>query len=140
MSNPDKKYTIDDTEVDIISPSEQKARQETDHLDILAHVLDSAFVIPGTNIRFGLDAVIGLIPVIGDTIGAAISLFLLHEARRLKLPWWRRWLMMKNIFIDWLFGLIPFFGDLFDVAFKSNTKNVRILREWREKTRREGRE
>ncbi len=104
-------------------------KDDTSRLEILEHILDRAFVIPGTNIRFGIDPILGFVPVIGDTLSAVISLYVLNEARRMRLPWWKRGLMVKNIGADWLIGLIPFFGDLLDIGVRSNTKNVRILKE-----------
>jgi Domain of unknown function (DUF4112) len=112
-------------------------QDEHARLDLLEHLLDSAFTLPGTKIRFGLDPVLGFVPVIGDTIGAVISLYLLNEARRAELPWWKRGIMVKNIFVDWLFGLIPFVGDILDIGVRSNTKNVRIIKEHLNRKKRE---
>lgn len=89
--------------------------------------MDRAFVIPGTNIRFGFDSVVGLIPVIGDTLTAAVSVYIYIFARKAGVPGRKRMRMIWNIFIDWLIGLVPLFGDIFDVAFKANVKNIRII-------------
>jgi hypothetical protein len=97
----------------------------------LANLLDTEFEFAG--IRFGLDAVIGLIPVLGDSIAALIGLYPLYVAQQHKLPLFVRARMLLNLIIDWLIGLIPFLGDLFDVAFKANIRNARILRSALEK-------
>lgn len=93
----------------------------------LAHLMDHAFAIPGTNIRFGVDAILGLVPVIGDTIGLAISGYIFSFAKRSGVPWYKRLRMAGNIFLDWLIGLIPFVGDLFDVGWKANKRNIEII-------------
>ena len=93
----------------------------------LARVLDTAVAVPGTPIRFGLDAVIGLIPGAGDVVGAALSGFIVLTAVRGGVPRQVIWRMLANVGIDTLVGTIPVLGDLFDVAFKSNIKNVELL-------------
>lgn len=89
--------------------------------------MDNAFVIPGTNIRFGLDPVLGLVPGIGDTLSMAVSGYIYSFARSAGVPGNQRMRMLWNIFIDWLIGLVPVLGDLFDVRFKANTRNIRII-------------
>lgn len=103
--------------------------ERIERLDRLATLLDTAFVLPGTNIRFGADALIGLVPGIGDGITTALAAFIVYEAHRLGVP--RRVLirMIGNVAIDGMIGAVPVFGDLFDVAFRANRRNVRILRE-----------
>jgi len=107
-----------------------RSRQERiERLDRLSRLLDTAFAVPGTNIRFGADALIGLAPGIGDTITTALAAWIVYEAHRLGAP--RRVLirMIGNVAIDGLVGSVPVLGDLFDVAFRANRRNVRILRE-----------
>ncbi|WP_341938633.1 DUF4112 domain-containing protein [Marinimicrobium sp. C2-29] len=96
-------------------------------LQKLSRLMDKAFVIPGTGIRFGVDSIVGLIPVVGDSLTAAVSGYIYSFSRQAGVPWHQRLLMIWNIFIDWLIGLIPFFGDIFDVGFKANSKNVDII-------------
>lgn len=96
-------------------------------LQKLADLMDSTFIIPGTHIRFGIDSIVGLIPVVGDTLTTAVSWYIYSFAKGAGVPGHKRMLMVWNIFIDWLIGLIPLFGDIFDVAFKANRKNVRII-------------
>lgn len=93
----------------------------------LAHLLDNAFVIPGTNRRIGLDALIGLVPGIGDTVSALISSYIIWEARQLGLPRWKIARMIGNVAVDGLVGAVPLVGDLFDAGFKANMRNVRIV-------------
>ena len=96
-------------------------------LQALADWMDSKFVIPGTKIRFGLDSIIGLIPGLGDTASAAVTAFIIAKAGKYNLPFHVKMRMAWNGFLDWLVGLIPFFGDIFDVGFKANRKNVALI-------------
>lgn len=107
----------------------ESRRDRIERLDRLATLLDTAFVLPGTNIRFGADALIGLVPGIGDSVTTALAAWIVYEAHKLGVP--RRVLirMMGNVAIDGLVGSVPVLGDLFDVAFRANRRNVRILRE-----------
>lgn len=97
-------------------------------LEVIARAMDSAFRIPGTEIRMGFDALIGLVPVIGDAISGAISSYLIWEARKLGVPKWLLGRMMTNAAIDTALGSVPIVGDMFDVAFRANSKNVALLR------------
>jgi len=106
------------------SRAERLARLET-----VAKLLDTAFVIPGTGIRFGLDGLIGLAPGIGDAITTAASLWIVYEAHQLGAPKHVVTRMLGNVALDGLVGTIPVLGDLFDVAWRANRRNVRILRE-----------
>lgn len=93
----------------------------------LATLLDSQFSIPGTNFRFGLDGLLGLIPGIGDTIAMALSLIIVAEAVSRRVRKRVVALMLGNILLDWLIGLIPIVGDIFDVVYKANLRNLRLL-------------
>ena len=97
-------------------------------LEALAKLMDGALVIPGTNIRIGLDGVIGLIPGIGDIIGGVISSYLIWEARQLGAPKWLIARMLVNMAFDTALGAIPIAGDVFDVMFRANMKNMALLR------------
>lgn len=103
------------------------SRENLEKLQKLSDLMDKAFIIPGTNIRFGFDSIVGLIPVIGDTLTAGVSGYIYSFAKPAGVPWHKRMRMLWNIFVDWLIGLIPFFGDIFDVGFKANSKNVDII-------------
>ncbi len=104
-------------------------RVALERLDWLANFMDTALVIPGTGIRFGADAIIGLWPVVGDAIGAGISAIIVAEAYRLGAPGHLVARMVANIAIDGFVGSIPLFGDAFDVLWRANRKNVALLRE-----------
>jgi hypothetical protein len=93
----------------------------------LARLLDSAVQVPGTRIRFGLDALLGLIPVVGDTIGAAMGTYILLVASRLGVSGPVLARMTLNLGIDALLGAIPLVGDLFDLAWRGNVRNVALL-------------
>ncbi len=98
-------------------------------LDALANLLDTAFIVPGTNIRFGIDALIGLVPGIGDIVTTAISLFIVREAHALGASRIVVARMLGNVALDGVVGAVPLFGDLFDVAWRANRRNVALLRQ-----------
>ncbi len=102
--------------------------QSVARLELLARAMDSAIVIPGTDIRFGLDAVVGLVPGVGDAISAAVSSYLIWEAKKLGAPKWLIARMVGNTLLDATVGAIPVLGDAFDVAFRANVKNMGLLR------------
>jgi hypothetical protein len=97
-------------------------------VDALARLMDSAVAIPGTSIRLGLDALIGLVPVAGDVISSAISTYIVWEARRLGVSRWTVARMLANTAVDTVIGAIPVIGDAFDVAFRGNMRNLALLR------------
>ncbi|KIU44885.1 MULTISPECIES: DUF4112 domain-containing protein [Bradyrhizobium] len=107
--------------------------QRLQRLEMIARLLDVAFVVPGTNVRYGIDGLIGLIPVIGDLITTAISLWLVREARLLGAPWHITARMLANVAVDGVIGMVPVAGDAFDVMFRANIRNVRMLRRWLDK-------
>ena len=98
-------------------------------LEALAHLLDSAFLIPGTNQRVGIDAILGFVPVVGDLISTALSSYIIWEARQLGLPRWKIARMIGNVAVDTAVGAIPVAGDAFDLFFKANERNLRIINE-----------
>jgi C4-dicarboxylate transporter len=104
-------------------------RERLDRLDSLSRLLDIAFTVPGTNIRFGAESIMRLVPGIGDAAASALSCLILYEAHRLGVS--RRVMirMAGNVAIEAVAGAVPVVGDLFDVAFRANRRNVRILRE-----------
>ncbi len=97
-------------------------------LDGLSYVLDNSIRVPGTRARFGMDAVIGLIPGVGDAAGVMMSAYIVVQAARLGAPAASLVRMLLNVGVEALFGAIPLLGDLFDAAYKANARNVRILR------------
>jgi hypothetical protein len=94
---------------------------------LLSRVLDEQFRIPGTTYRVGLDGLLGLIPGVGDAAGALLSTYILYEAIRLGTPSTVLLRMIANIGIDAVGGVIPIVGDIFDMAWKTNKKNVALL-------------
>lgn len=97
------------------------------HLRRLAWLMDAQFQIPGTRFRAGLDGLIGLIPGVGDVIGALISLYIIFHAAKLGATKGMLLRMILNVAIEALIGAIPILGDLFDIAFKANVRNLKIL-------------
>lgn len=93
----------------------------------LARFLDSAISIPGTNWRIGFDAIVGVVPVVGDLIGGSLSAYIILEAARAEVPILTLARMLGNIGIDTLVGSVPAVGDVFDAAWKANIKNVALL-------------
>lgn len=93
----------------------------------LAKLMDNAFEVPGLGVRFGLDGLIGLLPGAGDAISAAISLYIVYEAKRLGATRGQLTRMVGNILIDTAVGAIPVLGDLVDIGFKANVRNLRIM-------------
>lgn len=110
-----------------LTPS-SKANAILDQVDRLAWLLDNSIRIPLINYRIGLDAVIGLIPGLGDAAGLLVSSFIVFQAIRLRTPGAILLRMVFNILVEALIGLIPVLGDLFDATFKANVRNVRLLR------------
>ena len=102
--------------------------QSLARLEALAQLMDGAFIIPGTNIRFGLDALIGLVPIAGDLIASLVSSYLIWEARQLGASRWVIARMIANTAVDTVFGAVPIVGDAFDVLFRANLKNLALLR------------
>ncbi|HEX3034289.1 MAG TPA: DUF4112 domain-containing protein [Thermodesulfobacteriota bacterium] len=100
---------------------------ELQRLRKLAYILDNSIRIPGTRRRIGLDAIIGLIPGVGDTIGGAISAYIVYEANRLGIPRTTLMRMIFNIGVETLIGAIPLVGDVFDAVWKANAKNIALL-------------
>lgn len=96
---------------------------------LVARLMDSAFIIPGLNRRVGFDAVLGLVPGVGDALSAVLASYIIWEARQLGLPRWKIARMVANVAVDTALGAIPLAGDVFDVFFKSNERNLRIIHE-----------
>jgi hypothetical protein len=93
----------------------------------LERLLERSFVIPGVNMPVGLDALVGLIPVLGDIVTTAMGAYIVWEARNLGLPKWKLARMGLNVLLDTAIGAIPLVGDAADLVFRSNSKNLRIL-------------
>ena len=107
-----------------------------ENLDMLSHVLDDCLRIPGTSVRFGLDAIVGLVPGIGDVIGGLASCILIGAAWFRGVPYITLTRMAVNVGIEVLVGSVPFLGDAFDVAWKANRRNYKLLTRHVEQPRR----
>ncbi|HEU4471543.1 MAG TPA: DUF4112 domain-containing protein [Flavisolibacter sp.] len=112
--------------------------RELRHMDYLARLMDSQFRIPGTEIRFGLDALIGLIPGAGDLSTFAVSGYMLIIMARNGASGYVLARMVMNVMVDAIVGSIPFIGDLFDIAFKANTRNMRLMQQYYKEGRHRG--
>jgi len=93
----------------------------------MEHLLERSFVIPGVNVPVGLDALIGLIPVLGDIVTTAMGAYIVWEARNLGMPKWKLARMGLNVLFDTAIGAIPVVGDAADFVFRSNSKNLKII-------------
>jgi hypothetical protein len=114
-----------------LSQAERLAR-----LDRLARFMDTAFAIPGTKIRLGADAVVGLVPGIGDLVAKIASAYILYEAHQLGIPKHKLLRMGGNVLMDLTFGAVPLAGDVFDVFWRANVRNMKIVRDHIEKQNR----
>jgi hypothetical protein len=112
------------------SIEEAGVRKTRRRLERLAWLLDSSIPVPGTRFTIGLDAVIGLLPFVGDALGVLLSSYILSEAARLRAPRIVLIRMALNLGIEGIIGIIPFAGDVFDAAWKANHRNVRLLSTW----------
>ena len=121
MANPEPEY---------IPRGEPAGRSGIEHLTLLSHLMDRAFRVPGTNWRFGLDPLIGVIPGLGDLLGSMVGAYSLFIARQLGAPASVQLRMLMNLAIDGVVGLVPFVGDLFDFAFKAHSRNALLLSQW----------
>ena len=97
-------------------------------LEFLASILDDRFRVPGTNIRFGLDAIIGLVPGVGDAISATLSSYLIWRAHKLGVSKFTLLRMAGNTLFDTVVGSVPLIGDILDVQFRANRRNLELLR------------
>ena len=96
-------------------------------IELLERLLEGLVEIPFLRRRVGLDAIAGVVPVVGDLLTAGLGLYLVWEARNLGLPRWQLWRMAANVGFDGLIGAVPVVGDLFDLLYRSNTRNLRII-------------
>ena len=102
-------------------------------LEAMETLLERAVLVPGTSYRVGLDAIIGLVPVVGDLVTTAMGAWIVWEARNLGMSKLHIVRMGGNVGVDAIIGAIPLVGDLFDFAFRSNTRNLRIVKRWLDK-------
>ena len=109
---------------------EARGRRDLERLRAIARLFDQAFAVPGTQWRFGVDALFGLIPGLGDVAGALVAVYALRVARNLGAPAAVQLQMLSNVALDALVGTVPLVGDLFDFAFKAQTRNLALLDAW----------
>lgn len=100
-------------------------RQRVEALETL---LERSFRLPGINYPVGLDAMVGLVPVLGDIVTTVMGAYLVWEARNLDMPKWKLWYMAGNVAFDTAIGVVPLVGDAVDFLFRSNTRNLRIIK------------
>ncbi|URD60661.1 DUF4112 domain-containing protein [Sphingomonas sp. KRR8] len=103
-------------------------RAVRDRIEGLEHVLERLVVLPGINRPVGLDVVLDFVPVVGPTVAAGLGAYLAWEARNLGMSKWQLSRMAGNIGVDWLLGMIPFVGAVPDFFFRSNTRNLRMIK------------
>ena len=108
---------------------DNRVTEDVERLDRFATQMDALFYIPGTRLSVGVDSILGLVPVVGDTVALAPQLYVMLEARRLGASTHAQGRMLFNVGIDYLIGMIPLAGDLFDLGWRANIRNVDILRE-----------
>lgn len=108
-----------------LSSDPRAVRQRVEALELL---LERSFRIPGINMPVGLDSIVGLIPVVGDVITAAMGAYAVWEARNLRMSKWQLMRMAANVGVDTLLGAVPFVGDIFDFVWRSNSRNLRIIK------------
>lgn len=113
----------------LITSKDASHAERMQRLRALAWLMDNSIPLPG-GFRIGIDALIGLIPGIGDAIGAVISTYIINEARDLGAPRSVLLRMMSNVVIETVIGIIPFAGDLFDAGFKANSRNLALLAQY----------
>ena len=97
-------------------------------VEAMEQLLERSFHIPGTRIPVGLDSIVGLVPVLGDLVTAAMGAYMIWEARNLGMSKWKLVRMTANVGIDTALGAIPLAGDAFDFLWRSNSKNLRIIK------------
>ena len=103
------------------------ARARLVRLQHLAWLIDGAFRLPGTGFRFGLNSIVGLVPVGGDALLGLVSLYIIYEAAQLGLPKHKLARMLGNVALEVAGGSVPILGDLFDMALKANLRNLAII-------------
>lgn len=107
------------------APSQEAALRR---MQTVANALDSAFVVPGTKQRIGIDAIVGLVPGVGDILTTLLSSYIIWEARNLGVPKFALSRMLANLDVHAAIGSLPLIGDVFDAFFRVNQRNMRIVR------------
>ncbi len=97
-------------------------------VETLERLLEGMIEVPGIRRKVGLDALLGLVPVAGDALAAVLGFYLVWEARNLRMSRWQLWRMAANVGVDTMVGAVPLVGDLFDFVYRSNTRNLKIIK------------
>lgn len=113
-------------------PTEARQRATLKRLETFSRLTDSSIGIPFTRFKFGVEAIIGLVPVVGDFVGLVLSGYVLVEAQRVGASKTVKQRMLRNMVVDFLGGLLPVVGDAFDAIYKANTRNTGLLRNYLE--------
>lgn len=114
-----------DAQFPLTSAAPQAVRQR---VELMEKLLERSFIIPGINRSVGLDSIIGLVPVVGDIVAAVMGAYILWEARNLGMSKLQLARMAANVGIDTALGAVPLAGDLFDFLYRSNSRNLRIIK------------
>ena len=109
----------------VVGTDPQAVRQRVEAME---RVLERLFVIPGTNRQVGLDVILDLVPVVGDIVAAGLGAYIVWEGRNIGMSKWQLSRMAGNVGFDWLLGLIPWIGAVPDFFFRSNTRNLRMIK------------
>ena len=128
MVKPDPRFEDMMARMDAIPGLGRDPHSVRQRIEMMEHLLEGMLVLPGTRFRFGLDAVLGLVPVLGDLLSAAMGAWIVWEARNLGMSRWQLLRMSANVGVDTAIGAIPLVGDAFDFVFRSNSRNLRIIR------------
>jgi hypothetical protein len=120
-------------EGEVLAPESEEQRATRERLAFIAWLLDSSIPIPGTPLTIGVDAIVGLVPFLGDLIGVLASSYILAEANRLGVGRAILTRMTFNVALEGVIGIVPVFGDIFDAGWKANIRNVRLLDAWAER-------
>ncbi|OJY61615.1 MAG: hypothetical protein BGP16_06560 [Sphingobium sp. 66-54] len=128
MARPNPRFEEMMAQFDAMPGLGRDPRSIRQRIEMMEHLLEGALVVPGTRFRFGLDAILGVVPVLGDLLSAAMGAWIVWEARNLGMPRWQLLRMSANVGIDTAIGAIPVVGDAFDFVFRSNSRNLRIIR------------
>ena len=99
-------------------------------IQMMEQLMERSMTIPGINYPIGMDAIVGLIPVLGDIFGVAMGAYIVWEARNLGMPKWHVSRMIGNVAIDGVIGFVPLVGDVADFAFRSNSRNLKIVKKY----------
>ena len=127
-STSNSRFSDPDAIFDALIQDRRDAAALRKRVEALEIILERSFVIPGINRPVGLDAIVGLVPVVGDVITATMGAYLIWEARNLGMSKWQIWRMVGNLGVDTALGAVPLVGDAFDFLFRSNTRNLKIIK------------